>query len=110
MEAIWNYFYWQTLSSNALDDIGHVLRLGIVVDPACGSYQVKPSKELLDRCNQFLGPTQPGVTTPDPTRPGAATASAPARTAAPASKAVAAASKPLGSSDEQAALDYLLGE
>src|SRR4029453_3114706 len=28
MEAIWNYFYWQTLSSNALDDIGHVLRLG----------------------------------------------------------------------------------
>ena len=27
MEAIWNYFYWQTLSTNALDDIGHVLRL-----------------------------------------------------------------------------------
>jgi phospholipid/cholesterol/gamma-HCH transport system substrate-binding protein len=110
MEAIWNYFYWQTLSSNALDDIGHVLRLGIVVDPACGSYQVKPSKELLDRCNQFLGPTQPGVTTPDPTRPGAAAASAPAPTPAPASKAAAAASKPLGSSDEQAALNYLLGE
>jgi phospholipid/cholesterol/gamma-HCH transport system substrate-binding protein len=102
MEAIWNYFYWQTLSSNALDDIGHVLRLGIVVDPACGSYQVKPSEALLDRCNQFLGPTQPGVTSPDPTRPGAAPASAPAPAPAPASK-------PLRSSDEQAALDFLLG-
>ena len=32
MEAIWNYFYWQALSTNALDNIGHVLRLGIV-DP-----------------------------------------------------------------------------
>jgi virulence factor Mce-like protein len=116
MEAIWNYFFWQTLSSNALDDIGHVLRLGIVVNPACGSYQVKPSEAVLDTCNQFLGPTQPGVTTPDPTRSGATAASAPAPSPAsgsassPASKAASAASKPLTSSDEQAALNYLLGE
>jgi virulence factor Mce-like protein len=71
MEAIWNYFFWQTLSTNALDDVGHVLRLSIIVSP-CGGYQVKPSKDLIDRCNEFLGPTQPGVTTPDPTRTGAA--------------------------------------
>ena len=32
MEAIWNYFYWQALGTNALDDVGHVLRLG-VIDP-----------------------------------------------------------------------------
>jgi hypothetical protein len=93
-----------------------VLRLGIVVDPVCGSYQVKPSSATLDRCNQFLGPTQPGVTTPDPTRSGASVAStgtsapAPAAASSPASKAAAAASKPLTSSDERAALDYLLGE
>jgi virulence factor Mce-like protein len=74
MEAIWNYFYWQTLSTNALDDVGHVLRLGIVVNPVCGSYQVKPSRDVIDRCNQFLGPDQPGVTGPDPTRTRAAAA------------------------------------
>jgi virulence factor Mce-like protein len=67
MEALWNYFYWQALSTNALDDIGHVLRLSIVVNPVCGSYQVKPSPQVIAQCNQFLGPTQPGVTTADPT-------------------------------------------
>jgi phospholipid/cholesterol/gamma-HCH transport system substrate-binding protein len=75
MEAIWNYFFWQALSTNPLDDVGHVLRLSIIVNP-CSNYQVKPSKSLLDQCNQFLGPTQPGVTTPDPTRSSAASAAA----------------------------------
>jgi virulence factor Mce-like protein len=74
MEALWNYFFWQTLSTNALDDVGHVLRLGIIVNQ-CGGYQVKPSPDLIERCNQFLGPTQPGVTTPDPTRTSAASSS-----------------------------------
>jgi virulence factor Mce-like protein len=95
MEAIWNYFFWQTLSTNALDDIGHVLRLGIIVN-GCTPYQVKPSRELLDRCNQFLGPTQPGVTTPDPTRTSAAAASA--------------SSRPASSSEAETALDFLLGQ
>jgi virulence factor Mce-like protein len=73
MEAIWNYFYWQTLTTNALDDLGHVLRLSVLVSP-CGSYTTNPSEELLESCNQFLGPTQPGVTTPDPTDTGTAAA------------------------------------
>jgi phospholipid/cholesterol/gamma-HCH transport system substrate-binding protein len=88
MESIWNYFFWQTLSTNALDDIGHVLRLGIVVNE-CTPYQAKPSKGLLDHCNQFLGPTQPGVTTADPTRSGAASSNS--------------------SSGRDPALDFLLG-
>jgi ABC-type transporter Mla subunit MlaD len=67
MEAIWNYFYWQALSTNALDGIGHVLRLGIVTEIACAPYTNRPSPEQLDTCNQFVGPNQPGVTTPDPT-------------------------------------------
>lgn len=67
MEAIWNYFFWQALTTNAMDDTGKVLRLAAVINE-CSAYQVKPSKALLDECNQFLGPTQPGVTTPDPTR------------------------------------------
>ena len=73
MEAIWNFFYWQTLTTNPLDDIGHVLRLSVLVNE-CTPYTVKPSEELLEKCNQFLGPTQPGVTTPDPTEGTAAAA------------------------------------
>ena len=116
MEAIWNYFYWQTLTTNPLDDIGHVLRLSIIVNQ-CSQYQVKPSKELLDRCNQFLGPTQPGVTTPDPTRPGAAAASTTAPAAATATPASAPKTAPApsaavpGSTDvDSTALDFLLGQ
>jgi ABC-type transporter Mla subunit MlaD len=73
MEAIWNYFFWQALTTNPLDDIGKVLRLSIVVNE-CSPYTTNPSDELLEECNQFLGPTQPGVTTPDPTEGGAAAA------------------------------------
>ena len=119
MEAIWNFFFWQTLSTNALDDIGHVLRLGIVVNQ-CSTYQVKPSPALLDRCAQFLGPTQPGVTTPDPTRTGAAPASTaspaapasstpPASSAPPTSPATAPGQAPTKSTTESA-LDFLLGK
>jgi hypothetical protein len=130
MEAIWNYFYWQALSTNALDDIGHVLRLSIVVNE-CSSYQVKPSGEELDKCNQFLGPTQPGVTTPDPTRgsgttaPAGASATAPAGAAktasapagspglsapAPAGSPASASPLPFDSREAESALDFLLGE
>jgi virulence factor Mce-like protein len=101
MEAIWNYFFWQTLSTNALDDIGHVLRLGIVVAP-CSAYVTQPDDELIETCNQFLGPTQPGVTTPDPTEGAAATGAGPAT--------AAAAPPARAPSDDTAAglIDYLL--
>jgi ABC-type transporter Mla subunit MlaD len=96
MEAIWNFFYWQTLSTNALDDVGHVLRLTALVNE-CSPYEVKPTEEHLARCNQFLGPTQPGVTTPDPTASAAATTAA-----APAESALRNSANP--------ALDFLLGK
>lgn len=98
MEAIWNYFYWQTLSTNALDDIGHVLRLGIVVAP-CSAYTTLPDDEVLEDCNQFLGPTQPGVTTPDPTERAGATA---------ASTTPAPAVPPAAPAADTGLLDYLL--
>jgi virulence factor Mce-like protein len=118
MEAIWNFFYWQALTTNPLDDLGHVLRLSIVVSP-CSSYSVKPSEELLETCNQFLGPTQPGVTTPDPTEGSAAAASsaaapssaAPPTSAAPPSSAPAPQQEPPPTStDKSTVLDFLLGE
>ena len=99
MEAIWNYFYWQTLSTNALDDIGHVLRLGITLDGGAVQYVNKPTDDQLKNANQFLGPTQPGITTPDPT---ANASSAAATTPAAATPAVPA------STPATPLLDYLL--
>jgi hypothetical protein len=85
MEAIWNYFYWQAISTNALDDTGHVLRLTALVNP-CSAYQVKRTghESLFDDCNQWLGPYQPGINAPDPTEISgeAGEASRPRRTAA----------------------------
>jgi virulence factor Mce-like protein len=98
MEAIWNFFYWQTLSTNALDDVGHVLRLTALVNQ-CSPYEIKPSPEHTEKCNGFLGPTQPGVTTPDPT---AGTAAASAERRPRQSGTQAGVSNP--------ALDYLLGK
>jgi virulence factor Mce-like protein len=101
MEALWNYFYWQTLTTNPLDDVGHVLRLSVLVNE-CSPYQTNPSPATLEECNGFLGPTQPGVTTPDPTEGSAATAAASAEprtreraAAAPGSPLAAAPLLPL---------------
>jgi virulence factor Mce-like protein len=98
MEAVWNYFYWQALSTNALDDVGKVLRLSVMVNE-CSPYTTNPSPELLAECNQFLGPTQPGVTTADPTE-----------THAHSSASTASAPKTAAETDEATALDFLLGE
>jgi virulence factor Mce-like protein len=97
MEAIWNYFYWQALGTNALDNVGHVLRLGI--DPAgCITYANKKD-DSTEACNQFLGPTQPGVLTPDPTKTSTAAAATP----------VAAQFTPQAATQrDDALLDYLL--
>jgi virulence factor Mce-like protein len=101
MEAIWNYFYWQALGTNALDNVGHVLRLGI--DPAgCITYFNKLEGEDLKNCNQFLGPTQPGVTTPDPT------ASAAATTAPASAKFEPVTPAPADDASAAGLVDYLL--
>jgi hypothetical protein len=101
MEALWNYFYWQALSTNALDDVGKVLRLSIIVNE-CSPYTVKPSQDLIEECNQFLGPTQPGVTTPDPTETHAHSSASASEASAPAPEAP--------KSETDTALDFLLGE
>jgi ABC-type transporter Mla subunit MlaD len=111
MESIWNYFFWQALTTNGLDDIGHVLRVGVTVDAeGCSQYfnsrrddpeTAEDEREVFDDCNQWLGPYQPGINAPDPTlrgRPGSATA----RTAVAAAARTAPARR-------QPLLDYLLG-
>jgi virulence factor Mce-like protein len=69
-ESILNYAYWQTLALNPYDQLGHLLRVALVVGP-CSPFQTGPvdasNKDLFAKCNSWMGPNQPGVTTPDPT-------------------------------------------
>jgi virulence factor Mce-like protein len=115
MEALWNYFYWQTLTTNPLDDVGHVLRLSVVVNE-CSPYTTNPSPALLEECNGFLGPTQPGVTTPDPTEGSSAAVAStakkptPARAPAPAPAPRPAAGRSSGRGGADGLLDFLLSE
>jgi len=85
LEGLWDYIYWQTLSINMLDDVGHIVRLGLTIseqEPACSQIRNYPpapegdpdyeeDKELFETCNQWIGPHQPGVNEPDFTIEGA---------------------------------------
>jgi virulence factor Mce-like protein len=67
MEAVWNYFFWQTLSINMLDDTAHILRASLTAVPDCMPFtNEKPNPETLEKCNSYLGPSQPGILTADP--------------------------------------------
>jgi virulence factor Mce-like protein len=67
MEAVWNYFFWQTLSINMLDDEAHILRASLTAVPECMEFtNEKPNPEVIEKCNGYLGPSQPGILTPDP--------------------------------------------
>jgi virulence factor Mce-like protein len=71
MEAIWNYFFWQTLSINMLDDDAHMLRASVTAVPDCMRFRNEPPKgpqdqATFERCNSYLGPNQPGIFSPDP--------------------------------------------
>jgi hypothetical protein len=85
-EAIWNYAFWQTLSINMFDGVAHIVRLGLQLDEDCSQFQSHPSQAVIEKCNQWLGPDQPGITTPDPTEPGSAAASVVAERNKPASR------------------------
>jgi virulence factor Mce-like protein len=67
MEGLWNYYYWQALSTNAFDSIGHILRISATLDlGGCSAYFTTITAENR-RCQRWLGPYQPGVNAPDPT-------------------------------------------
>ncbi|HYH58780.1 MAG TPA: MlaD family protein [Thermoleophilaceae bacterium] len=85
-EALWNYPFWQTLSVNMFDGEAHMVRLGLQMDPDCSRFQNNPSQAVIDRCNQWLGPNQPGITTADPTAGGSSAAALVAQDAEPAGR------------------------
>jgi virulence factor Mce-like protein len=79
MESLWTYFFWQSMALNSFDSISHVLRVGVTASDCSPlenrTLQTNPElKAQFDKCNAFLGPNQPGNTTPDFTR-GASAAS-----------------------------------
>jgi hypothetical protein len=70
MEAIFNYAYWQVLALNQFDSISHFLRAIVIRDEACSVFQndlksTPTQRAIRDRCEGYLGPNQPGITTPD---------------------------------------------
>src|ERR671917_56147 len=73
LEDLWNFFYWSGMSLNGFDNVSHFLRVGITLNK-CSPFenrtlQSNPElKEKFEDCNQWTGPNQPGVTTPDFTR------------------------------------------
>jgi ABC-type transporter Mla subunit MlaD len=75
-ETIWNYLFWQSLSINGYDDVGHPLRSALTATK-CSRWQSAfgdepDDPEVFEECNQWLGPDQPGITSPDPTTSAAA--------------------------------------
>jgi ABC-type transporter Mla subunit MlaD len=70
MEALWNYFFWQSLSINGFDKYSHMLRISIL-ESKCGQlynevdFSNPKDKETFEDCSQWLGPNLPGITTPD---------------------------------------------
>jgi virulence factor Mce-like protein len=91
MEAIWNFFFWQTLSINMLDDDAHILRASVTAEPDCIQWRNEPPKTPADqsifkRCNSYLGPNQPGITSPDPLDGSAAAANLRAQSGKPATQ------------------------
>jgi ABC-type transporter Mla subunit MlaD len=91
MEGLLTYVYWQTLSINQFDQLGHFLRV-LGIDSECSAYAADvrteamggtPESEALGkRCNSWLGPYQPGENAPDPTQAGTTSAAAAGRTKA----------------------------
>ena len=76
LESLVNYFFWQTMTTNGFDAIGHQLRVGATVTK-CSPYRNEPPRNAADEqlfrdCNSWLGPNQPGINAPDPSVPGSA--------------------------------------
>ena len=95
LEAIWNYPFWQGLSINGFDSIGHILRIGVQASPDCSPYINDAPENIpqakIDACKAWLGPYQPGFNQPDPVGAGRRRAARAGRASPPASSASAAA-------------------
>jgi virulence factor Mce-like protein len=80
LQALLGYVFNQALSLNTFGPYGHVLAVDAFYNRMCSPYQSPASLAMYLKeygaaersCYAFLGPNQPGVTTTDPSDPGAA--------------------------------------
>ena len=76
-EAVLSWIFDNTMAINIFDENGHILKVNLSASE-CSEYQnadslkeqEKKSPGFYKRCASILGPNQPGVTTPDPTKTG----------------------------------------
>ena len=69
-EALLNYVFLQAVQSNAFDVLGHLSRVSLIQShcgPLVNAEDYKRREAELKDCRAWLGPNQPGITTPDPT-------------------------------------------
>jgi ABC-type transporter Mla subunit MlaD len=69
-QALLQYIFTQTVQSNAFDELGHLSRVSLVQShcaPLINAEDYKRRENELKDCRSWLGPNQPGITTPDPT-------------------------------------------
>ncbi len=118
LEAFLRYPYTQSQAINLFDDRGYTLKLNILVNECTGYTTARGARAnpgRTERCNSWLGPNQPGITTPDPspaTARSARRARARASDRAAAARAARQPAPTAGGSARSAAeglLDYLLG-
>ncbi len=97
LEALLNYVFYQATATTLFDANNHLLNVDLLAsltcspypDPAAVTAAVKsPGSNPISNCRSWLGPSQPGITTPDPT---AAAAGAPRAARRPAAEHPAAA-------------------
>jgi hypothetical protein len=62
LEALLQYVFNQAVAINAFDQNGHLLRVNAVVSSKCGPYA---AKNKYPECRAWVGPNQPGITSPD---------------------------------------------
>ena len=85
-ESIGNYFFWQVMSTNVFDEIGHLLRVGATVNKCSPFQNAVTDKQHLEDCNSWLGRASPGINAPDPGQPSPAASSVARRSEKPAAR------------------------
>jgi virulence factor Mce-like protein len=69
LEAVLRYIHAQSQAINLFDANNFILKATVFADKDCQNYATPATvKELPDRCIAWLGPNQPGINQPDPTK------------------------------------------
>ncbi|HWT92236.1 MAG TPA: MlaD family protein, partial [Solirubrobacteraceae bacterium] len=89
LEAFLRYPFVQSQALNLFDSRGYTLKLNALINECSGYTNAETAKRTPERtkkCNSWLGPNQPGVTTPDPSGPATARATRARKSSAKARK------------------------